>query len=212
MKKLSLILSVGLVAGGCGEPAPRNTGVYMLLDTSGTYTTQLEKAEQIINYTLTRLEGDDSFAVARIDTGSFSERDIVAKVTLDDRPSAANGQKRLFSESVHEFLAGVKPASNTDITGGLLQAVEFLNEKEPGRKTIFLFTDLKEDLQPGYVRDIELPLEGFEVVALNVTKLNSDNLDPREYLDRLESWKARVEREGGSWRVINDLDRLERLL
>ena len=212
MRKLFIVVLVGLVAGGCAEPMPRNTGVYMLLDTSGTYTEQLDKAEQIINYTLTRLEGDDSFAVARIDTGSFSERDIVAKVTLDDRPSAANGQKRLFSEAVHGFLQGVKPASNTDITGGMLQAVEFLNEKEPGRKTIFLFTDLKEDLQEGYVRDIEIPLEGFEVVALNVTKLNSDNLDPREYLDRLESWKARVEREGGSWRVINDLDRLERLL
>ena len=184
----------------------------MLLDTSGTYTAQLEKAEQIINYTLTRLEGDDSFAVARIDTGSFSEKDIVAKVTLDDRPSAANGQKRAFSETVHSFLSGVKPASNTDITGGLLQAVEFLNEKEPGRKTIFLFSDLKEDLQAGYVRDIPIPLDGFEVVALNVTKLTSDNIDPREYLDRLDAWKERVEQEGGSWRVINDLDRLERLL
>jgi hypothetical protein len=212
MKKLTTILAVGLVAGGCAEPMPRSTGVYMLLDTSGTYTAQLEKAEQIINYTLSRLEGEDSFAVARIDTGSFSERDIVAKVTLDDRPSAANGQKRVFSETVHEFLGGVEPASNTDISGGLLQAVEFLNEKEPGRKTIFLFTDLKEDLQEGYVRDIPIPLEGFEVVALNVTKLASDNLDPREYIDRLDSWKARVEREGGSWRVINDLDRLERLL
>ena len=212
MRRLLLILVAGLVAGGCAEPVARNTGVYMLLDTSGTYTAQLGKAEQIINYTLTRLEGDDSFAVARIDTGSFSEKDIVAKVTLDDRPSAANGQKRAFSETVHSFLSGVKPASNTDITGGLLQAVEFLNEKEPGRKTIFLFSDLKEDLQAGYVRDIPIPLDGFEVVALNVTKLTSDNIDPREYLDRLDAWKERVEQEGGSWRVINDLDRLERLL
>lgn len=209
---LGALLGAILLAAGCGQPAPRNTGIYLLLDTSGTYTAQLDKAEQIINYTLTRLEGDDSFAVARIDTGSFSERDIVAKVTLDDRPSAANGQKRVFSDTVRAFLADVQPASNTDITGGLLQAVEFLNEKQPGRKTIFIFSDLKEDLREGYVRDIPIPLEGFEVVALNVTKLTSDNVDPREYLDRLESWKARVEREGGTWRVINDLDRLERLL
>jgi hypothetical protein len=201
-----------VVTAACSDAGPRNTGVYLLLDTSGTYTAQLDKAEQIINYTLTRLDGTDSFAVARIDTGSFSERDIVANVTFDDRPSAANGQKRLFSETVHDFLSGVRPASNTDITGGLLQAVEFLNEKETGRKTIFLFSDLKEDLQEGYVRDIAIPLDGFEVVALNVTKLDSDNIDPREYLDRLEMWRQRVETEGGSWRVINDLDRLETLL
>jgi hypothetical protein len=205
-------IAVTLLVSGCADPVPRNTGVYLLLDTSGTYTAQLEKAEQIINYTLTRLDGEDAFAVARIDTGSFSERDIVAKVTLDDRPSAANSQKRMFSEVVHAFLSDVRPASNTDITGGLLQAVEFLNEKETGRKTIFLFSDLKEDLQEGYVRDIPIPLDGFEVVALNVTKLTSDNIDPREYLARLEMWRQRVEQEGGTWRVINDLDRLERLL
>jgi len=212
MKRCMVILAAALAAGGCSEPMPRNTGVYLLLDTSGTYTAQLEKAEQIINYTLTRLDGEDSFAVARIDTGSFSERDIIANVTFDDRPSAANGQKRAFSENIRNFLGDVQPASNTDITGGMLQAVEFLNEKEAGRKTIFLFSDLQEDLQEGYVRDIPIPLDGFEVVALNVTKLTSDNIDPREYLDRLEMWRARVEEEGGSWRVINDLDRLERLL
>jgi hypothetical protein len=206
------LVAGALLAAGCAPSAPRNTGVYLLLDTSGTYREELEKAEQIINYTLTRLGALDSFAVARIDTGSFSEKDIVAKVTLDDRPSAANTQKREFSQAVGGFLHGVASSQYTDITGGLLQAVEFLNEKEPGRKTILIFSDLKEDLDQGYVRDIPVPLEGFEVVALNVTKLRSDNIDPREYLNRLDAWRARVEREGGTWRVINDLDRLEALL
>jgi hypothetical protein len=212
MRRLIYLTVSVLLVGACSDPGPRNTGVYLLLDTSGTYTEQLDKAEQIINYTLTRLNGLDSFAVARIDTGSFSEKDIVAKVTFDDRPSAANAQKRLFSEAIHAFLSNVGSASHTDITGGLLQAVEFLNEKEPGRKVIFIFSDLKEDLMEGYVRDLPIPLENFEVVALNVTKLKSDNIDPREYLDRLDMWQRRVEEEGGSWRVINDLDRMERLL
>ena len=61
----------------------------------------------------------------------------------------------------------------------LLQAIEFLNEKHPGRKTILIFSDLQEDLAKGYVRDVPLDLKGFEVVALNVTKLRSDNYDPR---------------------------------
>ncbi len=212
MRRLTYLAVTALFVAGCSDAGPRNIGVYLLLDTSGTYTEQLDKAEQIINYTLTRLNGLDSFAVARIDTGSFSEKDIIAKVTFDDRPSAANAQKRLFSETIHTFLKSVRPASHTDITGGLLQAVQFLNEKEPGRKIIFIFSDLKEDLMEGYIRDFPVPMENFEVVALNVTKLSSDNIDPREYLDRLDMWQARVEAEGGSWRVINDLDRLERLL
>ena len=201
-----------LAAASCGPAVPHNTGVYLLLDTSGTYRAELDKAKQIINYTLARLDGLDTFAVARIDTGSFSEQDILAKVTLDDRPSAANQQKREFAQAVERFLDETPSSQHTDITGGLLQAVEFLNEKQPGRKTIFIFSDLKEDLEAGYVRDIEVPVDGFEVVALNVTKLRSDNVDPREYLARLDEWKERIEAEGGTWRVINDLDRLETLL
>jgi hypothetical protein len=211
-RSLRLLAIGAFLVAGCTKTVPHGTGVYLLLDTSGTYRQELVKAGEIINYTLSRLGANDSFAVARIDTGSFSEKDIIAKVTLDDRPSTANAQKRAFSQSISAFLANVQPSQYTDITGGLLQAVEFLNEKDPGRKTIFIFSDLKEDLEKGYVRDIPVPLEGFEVVALNVTKLRTDNIDPREYLGRLEQWRARVEHEHGSWRVINDLDRLEGLL
>jgi len=81
-----------LAAASCGPAAPHNTGVYLLLDTSGTYREELDKAKQIINYTLARLDGLDTFAVARIDTGSFSEQDIMAKLTLDDRPSTGADQ------------------------------------------------------------------------------------------------------------------------
>jgi len=208
---VSVFAPVALVACTAGEPPNHASGVYILLDTSGTYTQEVEKAQQIVSYTLSRLEPGDSFAVARIDTGSFSEKDIIAKVTFDDRPSTANGQKRKFLQSVQEFVSGVRPASYTDISGGLLQAVEYLAEKNPSQKTILIFSDMKEDLDAGYVRDVPLTLQGVDVVAVNVTKLRSDNLDPREYLDRLSEWRHKVENGGGRFRVINDLDRLDQL-
>ena len=211
--KRGILFTLGvLLISCCSDTGPRNTGVYRLLDTSGTYAEELVKAEQIIRFTLSRLDASDAFAVARIDTGSFSERDIIAKASFDDRPSAINRQKRVFAQQVSEFVESANPAPHTDITGGLLQAVEFLNEKGTGSKTILIFSDLKEDLQEGYIRDIDVPLEGFRVIALNVTKLRSDNMDPREYLDRLQAWQGRVEKTGGQWRVINDLDGLEGLL
>lgn len=199
-------------AVGCSESGPQNTGVYLLMDTSGTYTKELGEAIKLVNVILVKLEPSDSFAVARIDTGSFNEKDIVAKVTFDDRPSQANQQKRHFRESLDKFVKKVKPSRYTDITGGLLQAVEYLNEKGTGKKTILIYSDLKEELPEGYVRDIPFQLQGFDIVALNVTKLNSDNVDPREYMNRLEDWQRRVEEGGGQWRVINDMDRLERIL
>jgi hypothetical protein len=214
MRRPLLVLATALALGACAPASlPRNTGVYLLVDTSGTYNKQVRKAEQIILYALSRLQPADSIAVARIDTGSFSERNIIAKATFDDRPSAANQQKRAFASRVEQFIEQSAPAPYTDITGGLLQAIEFLREKNTGRKEILIFSDMKEDLAKGYVRnDLPLDFKGFDVVALNVTKLRSDNFDPREYLSRLDSWRARVEQGGGHWRVINDLDRLDGLL
>jgi hypothetical protein len=207
-----LFVGAALVLTACAPPVAHNTGVYLLVDTSGSYNRQVSKAEQIILFALSRLQPLDSFAVARIDTGSFTEKNIIAKATFDDRPSTANQQKRAFASRVEKFIDESKPAPYTDITGGLLQAIEFLNEKKPGRKEILIFSDMKEELAKGYVRDLPLDFKGFEVVALNVTKLRSDNFDPREYLSRLEAWRARVEKGGGHWRVVNDLDRLDGLL
>lgn len=211
----TLVAALGLfVLAACssqGNVSP-SRGVYMLIDTSGTYTNELKKAQNIVNYVLAKLNPGDSFAVARIDTGSFSEKNIIAKVTFDDRPSMANAQKRKFRETIDEFVKHVKPSAYTDVTGGILQAIEFLNEANPGHKTILIFSDLKQDLKKGYVRNIPLQLNGFDVVALNVTKLRSDNVDPREYLDRLDLWRKRVTAGGGHWRVINDLENLDKIL
>ncbi len=212
MKRLLPMVGLAFVLVSCSDPIPPGRGVYMLMDTSGTYTRELRKAQQIINAILAQLEPGDTFAVARIDTGSFSERDIVARMVFDDRPSMTNQQKRKFRDLIEQFVRSVKPATHTDITGGILKAVEYLNEKNPGRKTILIFSDLKEDLKAGYIRDIPLTVDGYSVIALNVTKLNSDNIDPRKYLNRLETWQARVESGGGNWRVVNDLEGIERVL
>lgn len=209
---MGLFLSQAIMLTSCSESAPTNSGIYLLLDTSGTYTKELSNAQKLVNVMLVKLEPNDSFAVARIDTGSFSEKDIITKVTFNDRPSEANRQKRHFRDAMDTFVKEVKPSRYTDITGGVLQAAEYLNEKATGRKTILIYSDLKEELPEGYIRDIPFQLQGFDIIALNVTKLRSDNVDPREYMDRLEEWQRRVEAGGGSWRVINDMDRLEKVL
>jgi hypothetical protein len=201
-----------LLIVGCTDTTSHSKAVYMLLDTSGTYTRELDKAAAIINYMLGTLQPGDSLAVARIDTGSFSEKDIIQKTTFDGRPSVSNQQKREFKANIDTFVKEVKGAPYTDITGGILQAAEFLYETRSGRKVILVFSDMEEELAKGYVRDIPLQLEGIEVVALNVTKLRGDIIDPRKYMARMEDWKKKVEQGQGQWRVINDLERLERIL
>jgi hypothetical protein len=118
--RLALSLAA-LALGSCARTGPHNTGVYLLVDTSGSYNLQVRKAEQISLYALSRLQSADSIAVATINTGSFTEKDIIAKATLDDRPSTANQQKRAFATIIAKFTDETVPAPYTDITGGLLQ-------------------------------------------------------------------------------------------
>ena len=89
----------------------------MLVDTSGTYAQEANKAQLIINYLLGTLQSGDSLAVARVQSRSFSEKDIIAKATFDSRPSQANAQKRAFREAIDNSLRQVMPSRYTDITG-----------------------------------------------------------------------------------------------
>ncbi len=212
-KSLPLILlSISLILAGCPDTTSRFRGVYMLLDSSGTYAKELKRAQAIINYLLGTSQPGDSLAVARIDSASFSERDIIAKMTFDGRPSVANKQKRLFKQKIDKFINTVKGSPYTDITGGVLQAVDYLNETGAGKKYILIFSDLKEDLVKGHIRDFPIQMSESNVIALNVTKLRRDNIDPRKYYQRVEAWKGRVEEGGGTWRIINDLERLDKIL
>ena len=78
-----LIALLILITTGCTQQTNRAKGVYMLLDTSGTYAVELKKAQLIINYLLGVLQPGDTMAVGRIDTGSFSE--IPTRVTTARR-------------------------------------------------------------------------------------------------------------------------------
>jgi hypothetical protein len=213
MMKRLLLAGLGCLAAGvagCGDPRSHAQAVYVLIDTSGTYAQEAAKAQLIVNYLLGTLQPGDSLAVARVESRSFSEKDIIAKATFDQRPSQANAQKRAFREATNNFLRNVKSSRYTDISGGLLQGAEFLNETGAGTKTLVVFSDMQEELDKVTVRNIPMNLKRIRVIAVNVVKLNTDNIDPRRYFGRLEAWERRVVAAGASeWRLINDLERLD---
>ena len=211
-KSVLLIVMICFFISGCADTKSHSTGVYMLLDTSGTYTKQLDQAKNIVNYLLGQLNAGDSFAVARIDSGSFSEKDIIIKVTFDQRPSVANQQKLQFKKVIESFVSNTKGSAHTDIKGGMLQAIEYLDETEAGNKHILIFSDLEEDLAKGHVRKLNKDMKGYNVVALNVTKLGSDQIDPEKYYKRQDAWEKIITGLGGKWKKINDLKRLEKIL
>lgn len=208
-----LLCLLPLIFIACADNRSHSNGVYLLIDTSGTYAEQITKARKIINYLLANLNAGDSLAVAKVSSKSFSEKDIIAKVTFDRRPSQANLEKRAFNQKMEDFSKDIKGSTYTDITGGLIQAAEYLNEANPGNKTIIIFSDLQEELGKGTIRDFPIKLTGVRVMAVNVIKLSTDNTDPRRYLDRLAWWEKRVRDAGATdWLVINDLEHLDKVL
>jgi len=214
MDRRRFLVSVpALALAGCGDPRSHRHAVYMLVDTSGTYAHEASKALLIVNYLLGTLQPGDSLAVARVQSRSFSEKDIVAKATFDARPSQANAQKRAFHSKIDAAFRNVTGSRFTDITGGLIQAAEFLNEGAAGTKTVIIFSDMQEELDKVTVRNFPISLKSIRVIAVNVVKLSTDNVDPRRYLGRLDEWKARVQKAGAAeWQVVNDLDHLDRIL
>ena len=209
------LLGAFLFVVACGPTANHNQAVYVLIDTSGTYVREMNKAQAVVNYLLGTINPGDTLAVGRVKSRSFSEKDIIAKVSLGKDPLAANAQKRAFSEQFSAFTKAEqqeKGSRYTDITGGLIQAAEYLNETQAGRKTVVIFSDMQEELDYKTVRDFPIKLDGIRVVALNVTKLSTDNVDPRRYMDRLEWWEKRARTAGASdWKVVNDMEHLDRI-
>lgn len=206
-KWIVLLLMAGLLAG-CGNKDAHVRAVYMLIDTSGTYAKEVGKAQRIVNYLLGTLDTGDSMAVAKVTSRSFSEKDIIYKATFDRIPSKANAQKLAFRNEIDKFAKGVAQrggSAYTDITGGLIQAAEYLNESQAGEKTVIIFSDMQEELGKKTVRNFPIDMSGIRFIALNVVKLKTDNEDPRRYLGRLDRWQKRLMGSGAKeWKVVND--------
>ena len=92
-----------------------------------------------------------------------------------------------------------------------MQAIEYLNEAGSGKKYILIFSDLKEKLSNGRIRDVHFQLAGFQVLALDVTQLRQSVRDTHTYLGRVKGWRNKVESGQGKWRVIDDLENLENI-
>ena len=145
--------------------------------------------------------------------GAGAPSNVSETLSNDTRPSQANAQKRAFRDKIEATFRTVPGSAYTDITGGLIQGAEFLNEGAAGTKTIIIFSDMQEELDKVTVRNFPISLKNIRIIAVNVVKLSTDNVDPRRYLGRLDEWRVRVQKAGAAeWQVVNDLDHLDRIL
>lgn len=208
---LLFITAASLSIGGCSSDNGRHA-IYMVVDTSGTYARQSNRAKDVLKYLLINANPGDTLALAKINSRSYSEKNIVAKVTLENVPSKANVQKQDFAKKADKFVKKIRQSRGsayTDISGSLILATEFLRETGASKQTIVIFSDMKQELGKGTVRDFNYDVKGIGFVVINIVKLRSDNVDPRRYKRRMEAWQTKLMTSGArEWIVITDMDKV----
>jgi hypothetical protein len=207
----ALAASGALLCCACSDGRAHARATCVLIDVSGTYADQRAEAVRVVERgILPRLRPGDSLFVIRIDERSYDKRSVEATVALDSQPSRANAQKLALAAKLERFARARSHAPYTDISGALLLASEYLRESGAGRKSIVIFSDMKEELPRGARRDLAPgELAGIDVTAINVKRLAADNLDPVGYRTRLGEWGTRLARAGAaSWKVVLEPEEL----
>jgi hypothetical protein len=212
-RHLTVVLGlVGLFLGAaCSDGRSHARATCVLVDVSGTYADQRPEVARILKSgLLPKVRPGDTFFLLRIDDGSYGAENVELKATFDSQPSRANAQKLTLAGKLEQFATSRRQARYTDISGALLLAAEYLRETRAGKKTIVIFSDMKEELPPGAKRNLgPKELEGIDVVALNVKRLGADKLDPAGYRKRLGGWGTRLAASGAaSWKVVLDPEEL----
>lgn len=213
MRGARAIAAAGLLlAGACSDGRAHAHATCVLVDVSGTYFDQRAEAVRIIERgLLPKVQPGDSLFVLRIHDRSYDKASVEAAATFDTQPSRANAQKLALAAKLDRFARSEgRPARHTDISGALLLAAEYLRETRAGRKSIVIFSDLKEELPRGARRTLGPgELAGIEVTAMNVKRLAADELDPAAYRARLAGWGSKLTQAGAAgWKVVLDPEEL----
>ncbi|HEX5636985.1 MAG TPA: hypothetical protein VFY78_07875, partial [Gammaproteobacteria bacterium] len=157
---------------------------------------------------LARMEPGDSLALARMDNENFSEQNIVAAVTFSSRPSQSNNQKRVVLKTVEQLAGEIRVGSYTDVTGGLLHAMSWLNATGAGKKMILVFSDFPDEPREGYMREFPVNFNGAHVVVWDVPQAEplpaAVLTETKSFAERANAWQQRVEAGDGHWQLAND--------
>jgi hypothetical protein len=204
MRRVAAILflaqALGIVA--CSEPARPPRASYLLMETARLKS---PPAQALVDYFLGALQPGESVGMACVDTGHFSEKDAIARLSLDLRPSVATQQKYLLRKKLDQFSPVPRSGSHLDVAGALLYALTCLNETGVEDRYVLLFVNFRREQIPEPVREFPLQMDQCHVVAIDLDEGDLPGREQDAAAKRLETWKDWVEAGGGRWQVVNDL-------
>ena len=211
IKSLVLAVSVTAAAAACSDNKRYETSYCALIDVSGTYASEKDTVVNTIKAGIVpeMIPGDSLFFVM-IDSNSYSEDNLVTKMTLDYRPTKANSQKLAVAARLDDFGKGRARSRMTDISGALMLCSDYLKSTQSGTQVMFVFSDMNEELPKGVVRNFAADeFDGIDIVAMNIIKLKKDSTNPEVYRTRLQEWEQRTLDSGArSWKTLVDATKI----
>jgi hypothetical protein len=215
IQQILLAVSVSAIVAACTDSKDYETSYCTLVDISGTYSAEKKGVVNIVKAGILpeMIPGDTLFFV-KIDSNSYSEENLVTKLTLDYRPTQANSQKLSLSKTLDKFGKGKAKSRMTDISGAMMLCTDYLKATQSGTQLMFIFSDMKEELPSGVVRKFaDDEFEGIDIAAMNVIKLNKDSQNPEIYRKRLKKWNKRIISSGASsWTTLLDATKIQEFI
>jgi len=215
IKQILFAVSVGSVVAACTDSKEYETSFCTLVDISGTYSGEKKSVVNIVKAgVLPEMIPGDSLFFVKIDSNSYSEENLVTKLTLDYRPTQANSQKLNLSKTLDKFGSGKAKSRLTDISGAMMLCSDYLKEAQSGTQVMIVFSDMFEELPDGVVRKFaDDEFSGIDVAAMNVIKLNKDSSNPEVYRERLKHWDERIVGSGAnSWTTLLDATKIQEFI
>jgi hypothetical protein len=208
---VAVLMGLAFFTIACTGHASHPKGVYVLVETPAADTDRWEIMQSALNRLLKNLNSEDILAVASIDSTGFGRKHTPKTVRFDQRPSVMTAQKREFQNYFDTLDASEKPGSQPDMIGGLLQAVQFLNQTQRTQKIVLIVFPLNTVVPLDDLNEQFLRLEGIQVMVTDFTRQAEAMEDPEQYQQRMDHWQGLIESGGGSWQVISDLEHLDQI-
>ncbi|MCH6565653.1 MAG: hypothetical protein IH811_07225 [Proteobacteria bacterium] len=215
IKYFLVAVSVSSMIAACTDSKEYETSYCTLVDISGTYSAEKKGVVNIVKAgILPKMIPGDSLFFVKIDSNSYSEENLVTKLTLDYRPTQANNQKLILSKKLDKFGKGKAKSRMTDISGAMMLCSDYLKATRSGTQVIFIFSDMREELPAGVVRKFaDDEFAGIDIAAMNVIKLKKDSANPEVYRKRMRKWDQLFTSSGAnSWTTLLDATKIEEFI
>lgn len=215
IKYFLVAVSLSSMIAACTDSKEYETSYCTLVDISGTYSAEKKGVVNIVKAgILPKMIPGDSLFFVKIDSNSYSEENLVTKLTLDYRPTQANNQKLILSKKLDKFGKGKAKSRMTDISGAMMLCSDYLKATRSGTQVIFIFSDMREELPAGVVRKFaDDEFAGIDIAAMNVIKLKKDSANPEVYRKRMRKWDQLFTSSGAnSWTTLLDATKIEEFI